>query len=195
VGLKTSILPTPVCQAIVAFSSSMVAFSSSMMAISSIAWWLFHQVHHPMYINVYNWVLWPNFHTTVHGQHGFMTKEIIPEPKIQWCLVEHWINSTFPLLLFNIAFGMWMSKLYQPFLRLSSLDLTELGRSICGNSFISGSDDINVTFGLKPHNGFWSYLTICGYLKDWMVVFSMWEVLEFGYKAVVWMNDFSTFIH
>jgi hypothetical protein len=35
VGLKTSILPTPVCQASVAFSSGMVAFSSSMMAFSS----------------------------------------------------------------------------------------------------------------------------------------------------------------
>jgi hypothetical protein len=127
-------------------------FINSLMAISSST--------PSKYVNVYNRVLCPNFHTTVLGQHGIMIKEIIPEPKIQWCLVEHWINSTFPLLLFNIAFGMWMSKIYQPFLRLSTLDLTELGRSICGTTFISGSDDTYVTFGLKPHNWCWSYLTI-----------------------------------
>jgi hypothetical protein len=63
--------------------SSQCGFSSSMMAISSIALWLFHQVHHPMYVDVDNKVMWPNFQTTVHGHHGIMTKKIIPEPKIQ----------------------------------------------------------------------------------------------------------------
>jgi hypothetical protein len=54
-----------------------------MMAISSIALWLFHQVHQPKYVDVDNPVMWPNFQTTVCGHHGIMTKETIPESKIQ----------------------------------------------------------------------------------------------------------------